>query len=76
MKIVNIIGGLGNQMFQFAFALALKQRWPSEEVMIDISHFNHIFIKKIGAANLHNGYEMDRVFPKAKLPIAQAKQLR
>lgn len=76
MKIVNIIGGLGNQMFQFAFALALKERWPSEEVMIDTSHFKHIFIKKWGASNLHNGYEIDKVFPKAKLPIASAKQIR
>ena len=76
MKIVNIIGGLGNQMFQFAFALALKQRWPDEEVLIDISHFNHIFFKSIGAANLHNGFEINRVFPNANLPVAKAAQLK
>lgn len=76
MKIVNVIGGLGNQMFQYAFALALQQRWPTEDIMIDISHFKHFFVKKIGAANLHNGYEIDNVFPNACLPVATAKQIR
>lgn len=63
MRIVNIIGGLGNQMFQYAFALSLKKKFPEEEVLIDTSHFNYIFIKKWGASNLHNGYELDKVFP-------------
>lgn len=76
MKIVNIIGGLGNQMFQFAFALSLKQRWTDEDVFIDTSHFKHIFINKVGAANLHNGFEISRVFPNANLPIADAAQLK
>lgn len=76
MKIVNVIGGLGNQMFQYAFALALQKRFPEEEVLIDVSHFNYLFIKKLGAANLHNGYELDKVFPKANgIEIASALQL-
>ena len=61
VKVVNIIGGLGNQMFQYAFALSLKEHFPKEEIRIDISHFNYLFVNKVGAANLHNGYELDKM---------------
>ena len=37
MKIVKILGGLGNQMFQYALFLSLKERFPHEQVMIDLS---------------------------------------
>lgn len=70
MKIVNIIGGLGNQMFQYAFALALQNRHKGEVVKIDTSHFNYIFIKKYKSANLHNGYEIEEVFPNTRLSHA------
>ena len=75
MKIVNIIGGLGNQMFQYAFACRLKKLYPNEEVLIDTSHFHHIFINKWKTANLHNGYEIDKVFPNATLPKASPWQI-
>lgn len=75
MKIVNIIGGLGNQMFQYSFALSLKERFPNERVLVDTTHFNHIFIKKFRGANLHNGYEVEKVFPNAKLEHASVWDL-
>lgn len=39
MKIVNIKGGLGNQMLQYALAYKLKKLHPSEEVLIDLTSF-------------------------------------
>ena len=75
MKIVNIMGGLGNQMFEYAFALSLQDRFPDEEVLIDTSHYGHIFFKRYKGANLHNGFEVHRVFPNAKLRIATPWQL-
>lgn len=54
MKIVNIMGGLGNQMFQYALALSLRNRFPDEEILIDSSGFK--------GYPLHNGYELKRIF--------------
>lgn len=54
MKIVNILGGLGNQMFQYAFAIALRERFSEENVRIDPSGFK--------GYPLHNGYELLRIF--------------
>ena len=76
MRIVNIAGGLGNQMFQYAFALMLKQHYPDEQVMVDISHYNSLMFKRFGSINLHNGYEIEKVFPHATLPVAQPGDLR
>ena len=76
MKIVNIIGGLGNQMFQYAFAVALKAKYPNEEVFIDTQHYKNAFIKVYHGNNFyHNGYEIDKVFPNATLEPARPKDL-
>lgn len=45
-------GGLGNQMFQYAFALAMRRR--ENHVNLDVSLYNY--------AKMHNGYELERVF--------------
>lgn len=52
MQIVWCLGGLGNQMFQYAFYRALEL--SGKESSIDISQFDEY--------SLHNGYELKRVF--------------
>lgn len=62
MKIVNILGGLGNQMFQYALALALEKHFgPAAEVRIDPRAFR--------GYRMHNGYELKRIF-NVKIPEA------
>ena len=50
MIIVRIFGGLGNQMFQYAYAKAMQQK--GYKVKLDLSKF-----KKY---NLHGGYQLDK----------------
>lgn len=66
MKIVRILGGLGNQMFQYALYLSLKHHFPEEVVLIDAS--------LMGSYKVHNGLEIDRVFG-VELPQASFRQL-
>lgn len=54
MKIVKIIGGLGNQMFQYALYLSLKKIYPKEVIKIDTTLFD--------SYKLHNGFELRKVF--------------
>lgn len=54
MKIVNILGGLGNQMFQYALYLALREKFKNEVVKVDRSCFK--------GYPLHNGFELDKIF--------------
>lgn len=61
MKIINILGGLGNQLFQYAFAIALKEEFPNELVKINTLCFN--------GYPLHNGFELSRLF-QIKIPFA------
>jgi hypothetical protein len=52
VKIVQFIGGLGNQMFQYAFYLDLKKRFS--KVKADLTAYN--------TYKLHNGYELEAAF--------------
>ncbi|TOA67823.1 alpha-1,2-fucosyltransferase, partial [Vibrio parahaemolyticus] len=55
MKIVNVVGGLGSQMFAYALYLSLKERFGDQEsVLLDTS-----FYRK---NKQHNGYELERLF--------------
>lgn len=53
MIIGNIIGGLGNQMFQYAFYKYLSL-YKKNNLKLDLSSFNDY--------ELHNGYELEKVF--------------
>lgn len=68
MKIVNVIGGLGNQMLQCAFAIALSKQHPDDEIKIDISHFN--------GYGLHNGFEVLNMFKRFRVPIASKEECK
>lgn len=66
MKIVNILGGLGNQMFEYAMYLALKDAHPQEDIKVCTRSF--------GGYGLHNGLEIQRIFG-VELPEASLWQL-
>ncbi|MBP7103427.1 MAG: alpha-1,2-fucosyltransferase [Bacteroidales bacterium] len=53
MKIVRIIGGLGNQLFQYAVLIALRKR-TGDEVKIDLS--------AMSTYGRHNGFELQEIF--------------
>lgn len=52
MRLIKVTGGLGNQMFIYAFYLNMKRRYP--HVRLDLSDMMHY--------KVHYGYEMNHVF--------------
>lgn len=52
MKVIQFLGGLGNQMFQYAFYKALQKRFPN--VKADLNGYQNY--------NLHNGFELEQIF--------------
>lgn len=56
MKIVDVVGGLGSQMFAYAFSMALKKHYGDSEVLCDFGAY-----LKHGRKD-HNGAELNRIF--------------
>lgn len=52
IKIIIFKGGLGNQMFQYAFYLRLRSRYPHSYYLFDIDR----------SQKVHYGYELDNIF--------------
>lgn len=63
MVVVRIIGGLGNQMFQYAYALALKKK--GYDVKLDLTSIENY--------TLHGGYQLNHY--KINLPVASSEEL-
>jgi len=52
--IVAVMGGLGNQMFQYSMYLNLVNKYGKDRVGMNREYFNH--------NQSHNGYELEKVF--------------
>ncbi len=66
MVVVKLSGGLGNQMFQYAFGFILQQRFKIK-VKYDFSFF-------LNKKSIHNNIMIDRVF-KIGIEVANKKEL-
>jgi hypothetical protein len=66
MIISHLLGGLGNQMFQYAAGRTLSSKL-SEEFRLDISDFS--------SYGLHQGYELNRIFG-IKTPVVTKLELQ
>ena len=65
MHIVKVNGGLGNQMFQYAFALALDRLYGNAKLDLEW----------IRGESAHNGFELDRHF-RLFLPECEPEERR
>ena len=72
MKIVKMQGGLGNQMFQYAFAKALEKK--GHDVYLDLSLYNKNLIRN-GINYVHNGFELAELF-EVDCNVASEKQVK
>ena len=61
MQIVRVCGGLGNQMFQYAFSKALEAK-SSSPVKLDLSIYQSGKTMQGNIDLVHNGFELSKVF--------------
>ncbi len=54
MIILRYSGGLGNQIFQYAFQLMLENNYKRSDVKVDLNHFK--------LYKIHNGFELEKYF--------------
>ena len=66
MIISNIIGGLGNQMFQYSAARVLSEKLGAE-LYLDISSYD--------SYKLHEGFVLNKYFPQINVKLATKKEI-
>lgn len=66
MRLIKMTGGLGNQMFIYAFYMQMKERFP--HVYIDLSDMVHYHV--------HYGYEMHKVFGLPQTEVCMNQSLK
>lgn len=69
MIIVKFHGGLGNQMYQYAFYRELKRKYPDVNIKADLDRYIYEKYKE------HNGFELDSVFDNIQLEIATTREI-
>ncbi len=67
MIILRFDGGLGNQMYHYTVYKLLQKNFPEHEIIIDITSYQE------GVS--HNGYELEKIFPKINIRKATSKEL-
>lgn len=67
MIIIRLIGGLGNQMFQYAFGEAIKARGCEQQIKYDTTYYNMSFA--------HTGMALEKFF-NISLDIATEKEVK
>lgn len=70
MLVVRFGGGLGNQLFQYAFLLMLKQQNPDNDIICDTTTYQFF--------NEHNGFDLKEYFEfnERELDISELKRFK
>lgn len=69
MLIVKFHGGLGNQMYQYAFYKNIQKKFPELTIKADLDRY--IYKKQLE----HNGFELDTVFKNISMDVASTEEI-